>query len=80
MTLTNDLMEQGVGFVSLKDPIDMTTSHGRPVFNIFAALAKFERDLIQERTQASLKAARGRGRKEGRPRGLSKQAKATALD
>jgi DNA invertase Pin-like site-specific DNA recombinase len=79
VTLTNDLMEQGVGLVSLKDPIDTTTSQGRLVFNIFAALAEFERDLIQERTQAGLKAARARGRKGGRPRGLTKQAKATAM-
>ncbi len=49
------------------------------VFNIFAALAEFERDLIRERTQAGLRAARARGRKGGRPRRLSEQAKATAL-
>jgi DNA invertase Pin-like site-specific DNA recombinase len=49
------------------------------VFNLFAALAEFERDLIRERTQAGLKAARSRGRKGGRPGGLSKEARATAM-
>ena len=44
----------------------------------FASLAEFERDLIRERTQAGLKAARARGRKGGRPKGLSEKAKATA--
>jgi DNA invertase Pin-like site-specific DNA recombinase len=38
------------------------------VFHIFGALAEFERDLIRERTQAGLAAARARGRHGGRPR------------
>jgi DNA invertase Pin-like site-specific DNA recombinase len=79
VTLTHDLMERQIGLISLHDPIDTTTPQGRLVFNIFAALAEFERDLIRERTQAGLQAARARGRTGGRPRGLSKQAKATAL-
>lgn len=79
VTLTNELLERGVGLISLNDPIDTTTPQGRLVFNIFAALAEFERDLIRERTQAGLKAARARGRKGGRPPGLSKEAKATAM-
>ena len=79
VTLTNELLERDVGLISLNDPIDTTTPQGRLVFNIFAALAEFERDLIRERTQAGLKAARARGRTGGRPPGLSKEAKATAL-
>jgi DNA invertase Pin-like site-specific DNA recombinase len=79
VTLANDLMERNIGFISLNDPIDTTTPQGRLVFNIFAALAEFERDLIRERTQAGLKAARARGRKGGRPPGLSQEAKATAM-
>ena len=79
VTLANDLMEHQIGLISLNDPIDTTTPQGRLVFNIFASLAEFERDLIRERTQAGLKAARARGRKGGRPQGLSKQAKATAI-
>jgi DNA invertase Pin-like site-specific DNA recombinase len=79
VTLTHELLERQVGLISLNDPIDTTTAQGRLVFNIFASLAEFERDLIRERTQAGLQAARARGRKGGRPRGLSKQAKATAM-
>ena len=79
VTLTNELLERQIGLVSLNDPIDTTTPQGRLIFNIFASLAEFERDLIRERTQAGLEAARARGRKGGRPRGLSKQAEATAM-
>jgi DNA invertase Pin-like site-specific DNA recombinase len=79
ITLTNELMEQDVDLISLNDPIDTTTQQGRLMFNIFASLAEFERDIIRERTQAGLEAARARGRKGGRPKGLSKKAKATAM-
>jgi DNA invertase Pin-like site-specific DNA recombinase len=64
------LEEQGVGFQSLQESIDTTTSGGRLVFYIFGALAEFERNLIQERTRAGLAAARARGRQGGRPRVL----------
>src|SRR5512147_1238964 len=60
---------------------DTTTSGGKLVFHIFGALAEFERDIIRERTQAGLTAARARGRKGGRPRALTsrKAQMATAL-
>ena len=57
----------GVGFQSVTEAIDTTTSGGKLVFHIFAALAEFERTLIRERTRAGLKAARARGRQGGRP-------------
>lgn len=66
----NDLEERGIGFQSLQESIDTTTSSGRLVFHIFGALAEFERNLIRERTQAGLEAARARGRKGGRPKSL----------
>ena len=47
-------------------------------FNLFASLAEFERDLIRERTQAGLSAARARGRNGGIPKGIPKKAEATA--
>ena len=72
--LTNKLIEKKVGLISLNDPIDTTTVQGRLIFGIFASLAEFERELIRERTQAGLKSARARGRKGGRPKGLSKLA------
>ncbi len=56
-----------MGFRSLQESIDTTTPGGRLVVHVFAALAEFERDLIRERTQAGLAAARARGRRGGRP-------------
>lgn len=52
-----------IGLISLNDPVDTTSAQGRLVFTIFASLAEFERELILERTQAGLKAARGHGRR-----------------
>lgn len=60
----------GIGFRSLTEAIDTTTSGGRLVFHIFGALAEFERSIIRERTRAGLDAARARGRKGGRPKKL----------
>ena len=66
-----DLLEQGIGFKSLTENIDTTTSGGKLIFHIFGALAEFERNLIRERTSAGLMAARARGRKGGRPHVLT---------
>jgi DNA invertase Pin-like site-specific DNA recombinase len=63
----NSLLEKKISFKSLQENIDTATSGGKLVFHIFSALAEFERDLIQERTQAGLKAARARGKMGGRP-------------
>lgn len=57
---------RGVGFKSVQEQIDTTTPGGKLVFHVFGALAEFERDLIRERTNAGLAAARARGRKGGR--------------
>ncbi|MGY2132300.1 recombinase family protein [Hymenobacter sp. HD11105] len=70
--------EKQIQFVSLQDHMDTTTAQGRLMFNLFASLAEFERDLIRERTQAGLAAARARGRQGGRPPGLSKEAQRKA--
>lgn len=45
------LEERGIGFQSLQESIDTTTSGGRLIFHIFGALAEFERNLIRERTR-----------------------------
>lgn len=60
--------EKGISFVSIKENIDTTSATGKLIFNIFASLAEFERDIIVERTKAGLDAARARGRKGGRPK------------
>jgi len=65
------LAERGVGFKSLGEQIDTTTPGGKLVFHVFGALAEFERDLIRERTNAGLAAARARGRRGGRPKALA---------
>ncbi len=75
------LQAKKIGFRSLQESIDTTTSGGKLIFHVFGALAEFERDLIRERTQAGLQAARARGRKGGRPQSLdaTKLAQARSL-
>jgi DNA invertase Pin-like site-specific DNA recombinase len=65
--IVEDLAEAGVGFKSLTEGMDTTTSGGKLIFSIFGALAEFERSLIRERTMAGLASARARGRVGGRP-------------
>ncbi|KAA3518263.1 recombinase family protein [Agrobacterium vitis] len=64
--IITELEAKGVGFRSITENIDTTTSGGRLVFHLFGALAQFERDLIRERTRAGLQAAEERGRRGGR--------------
>ncbi|EFH79603.1 recombinase family protein [Ktedonobacter racemifer] len=64
----NVLSERGVELKSLKENIDTSTPTGKLMFHIIGALAEFERDIISERTQAGLEAARARGRQGGRPK------------
>jgi DNA invertase Pin-like site-specific DNA recombinase len=66
-----ELQDKGIGFKSLTESIDTTTSGGKLVFHIFGALAEFEREIIRERTNAGLYAARRRGRKGDRRSKLS---------
>lgn len=68
--LVERLESAKVGLRSLQENIDTTSSGGKLVFHLFGALAEFERNLIRERTQAGLVAARARGRMGGRPRRL----------
>jgi DNA invertase Pin-like site-specific DNA recombinase len=75
-----ELEKEGIGFRSLQEEINTTTSGRKLVFHIFAALAEFERNLIKERTRAGLQAARPRGRHGGRPKRLNPQQRALAVD
>lgn len=67
-----------VKFISLNDSIDTSTATGRLIFNIFASLAEFEREVIKERTSAGLAAARARGIIGGRRKGLTAEAQVQA--
>jgi DNA invertase Pin-like site-specific DNA recombinase len=77
LQVVGDLQQRGVGLVSPTDAINTTSAQGRLIFNLFASLAEFERELIRERTHAGLASARGRV--GGRQRGLSEQAERTAI-
>lgn len=76
--LVTEIQGKGAGLLSLNDKIDTTTPQGKLTFHIFAAIAEFEREIIRERTNAGLASARARGRKGGRPPGLSPEAKIKA--
>lgn len=73
LALADQFEKEGVGLSSIKDKIDTTTSGGKLVFQVFGALSEFERNLIRERTQAGLAAAKARGRTGGRPKSLDAQ-------
>src|SRR5882762_11181785 len=73
--LLKGLKERGIEFISLTEQIDTTTPGGKLIFHLMGALAEFERELIRERTNAGLAAARARGRVGGRPRKLKTNGK-----
>ena len=77
--IIHDLDKREIGFRSLTESIDTTSAGGRLVFHLFGALAEFERNLIRERTQAGLAAARARGKKGGRPTALNKDKRDLAI-
>lgn len=74
----NALEARKIGFKSLSESLDTTSSGGKFFFQVFGALSEFERNLIRERTHAGLKAARARGRLGGRPKSLDPQKEALA--
>ncbi len=73
--LLKGLKERNIEFISLTEQIDTTTPGGKLIFHLMGALSEFERDLIRERTNAGLAAARARGRVGGRPRKLKTNGK-----
>ena len=69
----NNLMDGSMFFMSPQENIDTTSTSGKLIFHIFAALAEFEREIISERTKGGLNAARARGRFGGRPKKLNEE-------
>ena len=69
--IMDHLKQSGIGFQSLSEDINTTTPGGKLLFHIMGAISEFERDLIRERTEAGLKAARAKGRIGGRPRQMT---------
>ena len=76
INIINKLQENDIQFKTLREGFDTSTSGGKLIFHVFGALAEFEREVIQERTKAGLRAARARGRLGGRPKKLTKEIKA----
>ncbi len=72
LELVEELKERKVGFRSIQESMDTSTSGGNLIFQVFGALAEFERN-IRDRTNAGLAAARARGRSGGRPKKLDEQ-------
>lgn len=70
------LKDKGVHLVSISEQLDTSTAMGKAMFGMIGVMAELERDMIRERTQAGLEAARARGRKGGRPRMNQKKVKA----
>ena len=69
----NIFQERKINFISLQENINTNTATGKMIFNIFATLAEFERDLLLERSRAGMEAARKRGRQGGRPKKILEQ-------
>ncbi len=77
--MASQLKGRSIGLKSLHESIDTTSSSGKLIFHVFGALAEFERNLIRERTQAGLSAARARGRRGGRPKSLDASKRTVAV-
>jgi DNA invertase Pin-like site-specific DNA recombinase len=77
--LTEALKGCSIWLHSLQESIDTTSSGGQLILHMFGALAEFERNLIRERTQAGLIAARARGRLGGRPKALDPKKRELAV-
>ena len=73
LDLVAQLEEKKVGFRSIQESMDTASTGGKLIFHVFGALAEFERNLIRDRTNAGLAAARARGRNGGRPKKLDEE-------
>jgi putative DNA-invertase from lambdoid prophage Rac len=71
-TTLQELAELKIGFVSLSEALDMTTSSGRVLAGMLAVFAEFERDILRDRVKAGIAQARKEGKPHGRPRTVAK--------
>jgi putative DNA-invertase from lambdoid prophage Rac len=62
-----ELNHLGVGFVSLTEALDLTTSTGRAMAGLLSVFAAFEHEILRERVRAGLEHARQNGKRLGRP-------------
>ncbi len=73
VNLISQFEEKEIRFVSISDGIDTSTTGSKLLLNIMMCIADFEVSLVSERTKAALEAAKKRGVKLGRPKGISKR-------
>ncbi len=71
LTALEEFRALGINFCSATEPIDTTLPHGELVFQILAAVAQWERSLIQERVRAGIARAKREGKKIGRPQEIT---------
>jgi len=67
---TKELIDKGIGFISISDNLDFSTAAGVLHFQILGAFSEFERSLIRERTIQGILRKKQSGYKfTGRPKG-----------
>jgi len=71
MASLRELTELGVGFVSVTEALDLTTTTGRAMSGMLAIFADYEREILRERVKMGMDQARIAGRLPGRPRSVS---------
>lgn len=76
LRINRGLIERGIMLVSLTEPIDTRTAAGKLMFNIYATMAQFERDVTVERTRAGIATRRKAGLLVGRPGKVDDKTKA----
>src|SRR5205807_10314670 len=75
----NELQSLGIDLYSHKQALDTSTPAGRLAFQVFGALAEYERELICERVRAGLDRAKRNGTKLGRPTNLNDSVRAAII-
>lgn len=68
LAIIEQLQQNNVSLVSLRDNIDTGSTTGKLIMHIFASLAEFERDLIKERSAEGRREAKKKGIRFGRPK------------